>query len=339
MLTLVTGTPGAGKTLHTVWEICRAVPGTTIEVKGEAVPRRLFSNIKGLLLDHTHIDVDDLNKWHTWAKPGDVIVFDEVQEAWRPRGMNVKVPDCIAKLETHRHMGVDLVLITQHPNLLDQNIRRLVNQHLHLRRVTRRTAWLYEWDHCSEVKSTAKAIQSTWWRHPVKGYALYKSAEAHTKPTARLPRLAFVGLVAAAGLVYAVPNALDRVSGALGGRAAEKVAEKASGAVPGPRVPASGVRVLPGPVPGFPARPSSAPVVAAAPAFAGCVRSGDACRCLDTRGQLVPVEPAQCLSVSGFGRGAAVDLGGDTVRPVDLAQSLGDADVLAWMAKRSSKPR
>ena len=113
-LTLVTGVPGSGKTLYTVAVLLTELLKSTVEVNGEAVPRKIFTNIKNLVLDHTLIDATNLNNWHEWVKAGDVVCFDEVQEVWRPRSMGTKVPLCIEKLETHRHLGIDMILLTQH---------------------------------------------------------------------------------------------------------------------------------------------------------------------------------------------------------------------------------
>lgn len=293
MLTLITGTPGAAKTLYAVAEIASAVPGSTVEKDRVPIPRRLFSNIKDLRLDHTHIDGDDLNKWHTWAKPGDVIVFDEVQEVWRPRGLGIKVPDCIAALETHRHMGVDIILITQHPMLVDPNIRRLVNQHLHLRRLPFSSSWLYEWDHCANPGQVRTCIQSKVWFHKKSAYDLYKSAQLHTKPVTRIPRVAFVGLAALAGLLYIGPVAYSRVTSSLGAGEAPSKPQQVAAAPFVPSAPAV-------PVPEAPALPTApvAPlVVKPEPVFAGCLasRSGS-CSCFDTQGRAVDQDPEVCTS-------------------------------------------
>lgn len=333
MLTLITGTPGAAKTLYAVSEIALHVPGSFVEKDRVPVPRRLFSNINSLLLEHTHIDGDDLNKWQTWAQPGDVIVFDEVQEVWRPRGLGVKVPDCIAALETHRHKGVDIVLITQHPMLVDPNIRRLVNQHLHLRRLPFSSSWLYEWDHCANPGQVRTSLQSKVWFHKKKAYALYKSAQLHTKPVTRIPRLAFLGLAALGGLVYMGPVAYSRVTSSLGaGDGPSRPVPVASA----PLVPSS----PPQPVPEAPALPV-APVGLlpgkAEPVFSGCLssRSG-ACSCFDTEGRKVDQEPELCTS---FDRPAP--LAADALPEPSRAPVLDPADleVLQFLAKQRDPGR
>jgi zona occludens toxin len=325
MLTLITGTPGAGKSLHAVWEFARKVPGSTIENNGVAVPRRLLSNVKDLLVDHEHIDAEAMNRWHEWAQPGDVILFDEVQEVWRPRAHGSKVPDCIAKLETHRHMGVDMVLITQHPNLIDANIRRLVNQHLHLRRLSRRMAYVYEWDHCANVGNVKTALQGRVWMHPRRAYALYKSAQLHTKPTARMPRLALFGVLALAGVGYLMPVAYGRITERFGSTASPTT----QNAVVGPAKASGGASAGAGlPAPTM-AQPLALPVKASGPVVQGCIRSAARCACFDDGGRVVAVEPALC-EVSTYTVGGLVPLGG-----VDGPKAYGDR----WEGYPTNQPK
>lgn len=296
MLTLITGTPGAGKSLYSVWNFAKPVPGSTIENGQKPVKRRLLSNVKDLLVEHEHIEAEDLNNWHTWAQPGDVILFDEVQEVWRPRGLGVKVPECIAKLETHRHMGVDIVLVTQHPMLVDPNIRRLVNQHIHLRRIAKTVAMVYEWDHCSNPGMIRTAMQSKVWWHPKAAYALYKSAQLHTKPTVRFPKIALVGLAALAGLAYMAPVAYSRINGSF--NAKQPIAQTAPAAAfqveATPPVPAASAPAVSGSLaPDAPSLPSLDG--AQGVQISGCVVSPNSeCKCYDTKGGKVPANPDYC---------------------------------------------
>lgn len=336
MLTLITGTPGAGKTLLATWEFARPVPGSTIEQSGQAVPRALFSNIRDLLVDHQHITGKDLESWQTWAKPGDVIIFDEVQEVWRPRGLGVKVPPEIAALETHRHMGVDLVLITQHPMLIDPNIRRLVNQHLHLRRITRGVAMVYEWDHCENPGQTKTCIAHRTFFHRKKMYGLYKSAQLHTKPTVRMPKAVWMAGVALAGLAYIGPAAWSRVTGQY---AAKPEVAKTVQAAP---VPGSAMAALPAAsAPVVAAVPASFAASASKPAYLGCAMRGKVCRCYDEHGERVEVEVPVCLAK--IPQAPAADLS-HLVSVAELpmvhpASAGADIEVLAFMRDRRASLR
>ncbi|WP_431095520.1 zonular occludens toxin domain-containing protein [Polaromonas aquatica] len=295
MITLITGVPGSGKSLHAVAELLLPMQGATVEHEGEKVPRVLHTNIKNLLLDHVHIDAKNLNEWHTWAKPGALICFDEVQEVWRPRSMGAQTPECIAKLEIHRHMAVDFVLITQHPMLLDQNIRRLVGRHLHVRRIANMPlAVVYEWDHASNPSMVKSAITTRPWRYPKGAYKLYKSAEAHTKQPRRLPAALLVMLLAAAGLAYGVPTITARLSERYNPTAAvtknqpsdTKQARKAEGPLGNPPAPAN---VPPGQVP---------ETAAALIRPLGCISTKDRCACYDETGLKVEMSDHSCRTAS-----------------------------------------
>lgn len=188
MIVLITGVPGSGKTLYAVSRLLQeSFAGRTVYV----------NNIKNLLLPHEVLSGDDdppepesdVLHWFDGRVPvGSVIVIDEAQRVFRPRSATAPVPAHVSKLETHRHMGLDFVLITQHPQLIDANVRRLVGRHLHVRRAFGlRGALVYEWDHChmsiDNVRQAAKSI----FRYKKKDFALYKSAEVHTKPTNKVP--------------------------------------------------------------------------------------------------------------------------------------------------------
>lgn len=227
-LYLTTGVPGAGKTLYTVAKVLPDIAAQTFEYQGQTIQRRLMiGGIPDLLLEHELIDVpvfdpesykDDwasmrrdpgdapldvpcrADNWWLWCKPGDLIVIDECQRLFRPIASGRKIPQFIAKLETHRHYGVDFVLITQHPQLLHTNVRNLIGRHQHVRRMFGGSSTvIYEWDHCTHPDKI-KSASVSYWRHDKKAFGLYKSAEVHTKPASAKPWPLFIGL-AAVGLV------------------------------------------------------------------------------------------------------------------------------------------
>lgn len=300
MITLITGVPGSGKSLHAVSDLLLPMQGAEIEHEGVKVKRTLKTNIKNLLLDHDHIDKDDLLKWHEWAKPGDLICFDEVQEVWRPRSMSAAAPESITKLEIHRHMAVDFVIITQHPMLLDQNIRRLVGRHLHVRRVANMAlAVVYEWDHASNPSMVKSAITTRPWRYPKGAYKLYKSAEAHTKQPRRLPFALLVVAVAIVGLGYGAWTIQGRMSERFGGKPpalSSKSTVDAAGNIVTVSAPVITKNVAV-PVALLPV----VPVVPAAPVPEmplGCIASATRCSCFDQSGFKVPMPDAECRVAS-----------------------------------------
>lgn len=182
MITLITGVPGAGKTLYCVDEILTPAveSGRVVYVDG----------IPDLLLEH-QVSPDPL-QWPDWASDGALIVIDECQRIWRPEAAGRAPHKSIAELETHRHRGLDFVILTQHPNLIHSNVRRLVGRHIHLRR-TSLGVYLYEWSECVTPDSSWKnALVKTKWSHPKRSFGKYKSAEIHNKVKFRLPRSVFV---------------------------------------------------------------------------------------------------------------------------------------------------
>jgi zona occludens toxin len=172
VIRLITGLPGNGKTLRTVWELSKIA---------QAGQRAIFVNgIKDLAI--THHELADPEKWFE-VGANSLVVIDECQRVFRPRGNGTKVPEHVEKLETHRHLGIDLWLITQHPNLLDMNVRKLVGEHIHVFRpwgLARAT--VLKWQEVSNPQSQKdiRMAQKESWSFPKDAYKLYKSAEAHT---------------------------------------------------------------------------------------------------------------------------------------------------------------
>lgn len=221
MITVITGTPGAGKTLYTIEKLLLPLVGKTVnglDANGNEVelPRTIYTNINGLQVDHELIDGGDnqgLRDWHKWAKPGSVIVFDEFQKVWAPRANGSKVPDDIQALDTHRHMGVDFILITQSVMNTDRHIHALAGRHLHVRRVgNMKAAVVYEWDHVSRSLMYSKAISKSPWRYSKKIFELYKSAELHTKQPRKIPGLVWFVLAGLVAFVLLAPATFTRLN-------------------------------------------------------------------------------------------------------------------------------
>lgn len=299
MITLITGTPGAGKTLYTISKLLLPLVGTTVkqEVDGVMVeyPRTIYTNIKGLLIDHELIDGSaegGLRNWHEWAKPGAVIVFDEVQKVWEPRANGSKVPPDIQALETHRHMGVDFILITQGLMLTERNLCMLGNRHLHVRRFgNMRAAIVYEWDHASRSLLFAKAFTKTPWRYNKKVFKLYRSADLHTKQPRKLPGLVWFLLVGVLAMVFLGPMFYGRMQERIGGPQSAKVSTEpkkaAQGPSSGPEVPKEVVAT------------TAKADEKEKPAFAGCALMRGRCTCFDAAGMSVDKGPGFCTIHTG----------------------------------------
>lgn len=219
-ITLVTGVPGSGKTLWAVWSLLK-------EIKAG---RRVVANgIKGLAIDHELWDDDMVREWHKHCQPNDVIVIDEVQRIWPPVSASVKATEDIEKLHVHRHYGVDIVVITQHPNRMNKTVRDLVGRHVHVRRLFGgRRAMLYEWDSAHNPNSGLRDAVKHVWAYPKKVFELYTSAELHTKPKAVTPKALFVLPIA---LIVAIALAWKGFKSVSGGFGVQEEAKAAGTAV------------------------------------------------------------------------------------------------------------
>jgi zona occludens toxin len=183
-ITLITGTPGSGKTLYAVWLLQREL---------KAGRRLVVDGIKDLAIDHQLVDEPWIRDWYNRCQQHDLIVVDEVQRIWPPQSVSIKATEDIEKLHVHRHKGVDFLIITQHPNRLNKTIRDLVGRHVHVRRLFgMRQAMLYEWDHAHNPNSGFRDAVKSRWGYPKSVFKLYTSAEVHTKQKAVVPKALFM---------------------------------------------------------------------------------------------------------------------------------------------------
>lgn len=201
MIILQTGVPGSGKTSSVVNMLMTDESYTHFTDKdGVKKKRPLFVNgIPELKIEHEELSDEQIKSqpFQDFLPYGSLVIIDESQRLMGTRSAASKVPPFIEKLATHRHHGLDIVLITQHPSFLDSFVRRLVQRHMHvsIKPVGRK---LYEWNECVDQPDSsvniAKAIERTF-VVPKKSFGMYKSAEVHTKPKRRIPKsLIFVVL-------------------------------------------------------------------------------------------------------------------------------------------------
>lgn len=355
MITLITGAPGSGKTLYCVSKLLTAIVGTSVDgsdddEKPVKYPRTIYTNIRNLLIDHEMVDESWLANWFDNIKPGAFIVFDEVQKPWPNRPVGSKVPEFIQRLETHRHQGCDFVLLTQNPQLIDPNVRKLVGRHLHIRRVANMaSAIVYEWDGCSNSLNFKNSFTKSPWFFPKSAYKLYKSADLHTKVPRRLPAVAFAAVFGIIGAFSMWPYFLDRITQPL------------SKAVP--KVPSSTVltsAVSPATQSAFPDGLSATlgdtpqantqnPLVAAyaspAEQFSGCIQAKTACACYTVQGVKVEKPSDYCIASTAPGsvqlmiKIPALDLdkfGFDVTSPIP--QSAPDLDLVQWVNRERKPP-
>ena len=133
-LVIRTGFPGNGKTLNTIKEV---------DAKAFAENRVVyFHNVAGLkpeLLKAQWFEFEDPLKWMELPQ-NSIIVIDEAQGSeanpmFGVRDPRKPVPPHVSALETIRHGGYELNLITQDPRFLDVHARRLCNMHVHYWRI------------------------------------------------------------------------------------------------------------------------------------------------------------------------------------------------------------
>jgi len=171
MITLITGVPGAGKTLRAVYLIMQALE------KG----RLVFTDIDGF----NHPDVQTAPADWRDTPEGSLVVYDEAQKTYPSTGKAGRVEDeRITSLETHRHTGHDLIFITQAPTLIHHHIRKLVGLHIHVHRAAGlKRATLFTWDFTCEAPNDRREQEradTENWFYPKDLFKYYKSATIHT---------------------------------------------------------------------------------------------------------------------------------------------------------------
>jgi hypothetical protein len=294
MIYLITGTPGSGKTLRAMWMLLndKALKG-----------RVIYSNIEGA--SHPSIPNDD---WRDTPE-GSVVVYDEAQRVFRPRKQGSQVPDLEAQLETHRHTGHDILLVTQHPKLITTNVRALVGYHCHVTRMMGgHVADLAISDRTMNIGSRTelKAALHETWKYPKKLFGTYKSATVHTHKVRIPPALKRVAIIAIVGIPLVIwqlsntflaravsddvtPNVVERPS-----PSPVKVAEVET-------APASVITLEPPPSPDV---------------FSGCMESARGCRCYTVDGMPAPITEDACRDL----------MSGTLPMPIGVQQRRGMTD-------------
>ncbi len=175
--TLITGKPRIGKTAFAVELLM-----FDEFYKG----RKIFSNINGLLIEHHKPPEgqtwETMYEWLKWKENiGSVVIYDEVQYLYPTRSNGSKMPENVAFLNVHGHYGIDMILITQSPKIIDVNLREVVNKHIHIAANKMGGLTRLEWN---EVASnpTAQSRNALSSSHKIneKVFEYYKSAEVHT---------------------------------------------------------------------------------------------------------------------------------------------------------------
>lgn len=191
MITMITGLPGMGKTALVV--------SMLIDEVNKGVRPLFVMGLTDLSLEHIPAppipewtekrqDKDDPNLYLDYFTfpPNSILIIDEAQRVYRARSSGSKVPPIVSALETHRHTGLDIWLLTQKPLLVDSHVRELVGRHIHIKD-TLLGRYLYEWAEFQDVNSKSNlsdAIKRKF-SPPKKAFQHYKSAQLHTKQPRR----------------------------------------------------------------------------------------------------------------------------------------------------------
>lgn len=171
MMRLITGTPGAGKTLFAVSEIIKAVKDG----------RTVFTNIEGMNLEGVFPLTE--NDWREYPD-GSLVVYDEAHQIFRATGRpGLSNDPVINDMDMHRHRGFDLWFITQFPTKVHHEIRSMCDEHFHLlRQFGAKQATLYKWPEAVDAKDyyQRSVADKSLFRYPKECFQHYKSASVHT---------------------------------------------------------------------------------------------------------------------------------------------------------------
>jgi zona occludens toxin len=309
LITLWTGEPGDGKSNRAI---------SVVKEQAEREKRPVFfSGIE--ILDPVALPWKEIkpDEWHL-CPIGSIVVLDECQDTFEPRQRGKPHPEFARELMKHRHSGIDLHMITQHPTLIDAHDRKAVGTHNYVRRKPI-GGWktVYRFKGCVDYpeKSRSKALDSEEVLDNKAAFAWYKSTEQNThkaKIPKRLwllvfcivavPALLFnvahrvmarqeaekakVGTVTAAGTPLATQGSGAAMRGSSGSGDKLSAADYVANYTPR-------VRGLEHTAPAFDG--VTAPVVAPYPA--ACLTVGTRCGCYTQQGTALDVPPDLCLAI------------------------------------------
>ncbi|WP_153717582.1 zonular occludens toxin domain-containing protein [Eikenella corrodens] len=328
MIYLITGTPGTGKTAFAVSSIINNREGLfKYETEdGETVDRPLyFCHIDGL--DEKALKAHRLTEEQIQSAPlnelvpkGSVVIVDEADYAYPTRAAAKEVPPYVKTLKELRHDGFTLILMTQHPSMLDSYLRNLVGKHWHLERKQVGTK-LYEFYRCeTNIASAcaAKGVTSDFYKPDKRAFKYYKSASIHIKFKKKLHPV-FYGmgllLVCAPLFFYYSSGRFKRYVGAEEQPAAVAIAETSAPAQQ--QAAADNYSAAPPVAASMPIgakvedyRPrianlqETAPIydslrqVADFPRRVACVASADSCNCYSQQATILPnISTAECRAI------------------------------------------
>ena len=324
MITVLTGVPGIGKTSYLV--------SMLLEDK-QFHNRPIFvMGIPDLKLDH--VPAPPVKEWTEMREDPDdpslmlpyytfpenaILIVDEAQRVFRARSASSKVPDHVAALETHRHTGIDIFLLTQGPTLFDPNIKVTCGRHIHITMTPLGLRKSIEWTTLQgspDSPGTQKLGLTKPFKLKKKAFSFYKSSAHHTKPVRSFPWPVLWLLVPLVLGYLTIPKFYHKWYG--GGDMAAKPAVAANGqtaqggaaaaVTPGAVAPAAGSAQAPvtaqaifeQEAPRLAGRPETAPQydsmrqVKVMPLAVAFVASKTRCKAYTQQGTVVEMDDAMC---------------------------------------------
>lgn len=308
MITLITGAPGSGKTLLLVAELLQDAQAAGRQIVCDGIPDLVVEHEPAQEVSAWTKVVEDQSsqdgKKLLFNFPqGALVVVDECQRVFRPRKAGASVPPEVAAFETHRHQGLDFILITQHPGLLDQNVRRLVGRHIHIRDLGFLGRWVYEFPEATDPERYKVAPVKRKWSLPKKAFNLYKSSSLHIKPKRGFPTalkvLAVSLVLLAIGVSYAWQSINKKLHPEPPKTAAFSSSSPSSVGLPS-AAPVTTDSLIESMAPRLRDFPESAPMydqlrqVKNMPLVVGCIQTKKGCTCQHQQGNNIEVSDAFC---------------------------------------------
>lgn len=323
MITVLTGVPGIGKTSYLV--------SMLLEDK-QFHNRPIFvMGIPDLKLEHVPAppvkewtemrpDPDDpslMLPYYTFPENA-ILILDEAQRVFRARSASSKVPDHVAALETHRHTGIDIFLLTQGPTLFDPNIKVTCGRHIHITMTKLGIRKSIEWptlQSSPDSPSTQNIGLSKPFKLKKKAFGFYKSSAHHTKPVRTFPWPVLWLIVPVVLLGYTAPKFYKKWFGstpvaeapvaakgqtAQGGAAAAVTPGAVASAAGSALAPVTAQTIFEQEAPRLAGRPETAPQydsmrqVKAMPLAVAFVASKTRCRAYTQQGTVVEMDDAMC---------------------------------------------
>lgn len=225
MLYLITGQNGAGKSLRAIWRM--------YQLHGQGMNVYTYG-FRGIRVPFAKPWADP-RKWAD-LPPNSALFIDEAQNVWRTRHAGRPVPPEILALETHRHQGIDIYLITQSPMYLDSHIRPLIKDHEHLISFDDKSARVFRFSECQEDVKSSKVrngAEFEIWIYPDEHFADYDSAEVHTKKRKAPWRQRIGKAMIALAILLAIAAVVMIFIPTGGDKPAAKASSSSSSAAPG----------------------------------------------------------------------------------------------------------